>query len=176
MLVLVLPFTDFVPTGNALRRFISSTWDDKFKMVFDIRVDFHAKLLYDRLKAMKERLRNPLSHGGFEKGWASLYFHLPTVGAIPTSLTRFRDSVQFNFLPVEHDDHKQVCTLFDELDDFLAGGRAMMGYEYAKSGLDVAFDQESRKHYQQAMESTDALNEFITRESHLSDLHTNMDY
>jgi hypothetical protein len=176
VLVLVLPFTHFDPTGNALRRFISSTWDDKFKRVFDISGDFCAKLLYDRLKEMKERLRNPFSHGGFEKGWASLYFHFLTVGAIPASLSRFRDSVQFNFLPVEHGDHKQVCALFDELDDFLASGTAKMGYEYAKSGLDVAFDQGSRKRYQAAMESKDTLNALITRQIHLSDLHTNMDY
>jgi hypothetical protein len=176
LLVLVLPFTDFVPTGNALRRFIAITWDDKFKMVFDIRGDSRAKLLYDRLKEMKERLRNPFSHGGFEKGWASLYFHFPTVGAIPASLTRFRDSVQFNFLPVGHDDHQQVCTLFDAIDDLLATGRTKMGYEYAKSGLHVAFDEDSLKRYKEAMKSKDALKKLIDRQSRLWELHVNMDY
>jgi hypothetical protein len=53
-----------------------------------------------RTQGIKERLRNPLAHGGFERGWASLYFHFHRVGAIPASLTRFRDGVRFNLIPV----------------------------------------------------------------------------
>lgn len=176
VLVLVLPFIGFDPTGEALRRFISSTWDDKFKSVFDVKMNARAKRLYDRLKEMKETLRNPFSHGGFEKGWASLYFHFPRVGAIPASLSRFRDSVQFNFLPVEHSDHHEICALFDEIDDLFASAQTSMGYEHATSGLDVAFDHDSLTVYQEAMKSTNALKTYIRQQLDLADMHTNMDY
>jgi hypothetical protein len=100
LLILLLPFSAFDPGNGALVKLIKDGWEAKYRALFDIAADKHAKKLYDALKALREGVRNPYAHGGFEKGWWSLFFPLPNVGMIPASLTRIVDSVQFQFIPL----------------------------------------------------------------------------
>lgn len=176
LLVLVLPFTNFDPTNGWLRKVIAMQWDDKFKTVFDIATNDKARAIYDRLRTVKEHFRNRVAHGGFEKGWASLFFHLPGVGAIPASFSQFRNSLQFNFIPVDQSGHKQICDLFDEVEGLFQTGDVGRGYEFAVSGLNVAFDVQTRSRYRAAMRSAKSFADLIDRESYLADRHANMDY
>ncbi len=96
--VLILPFVDFDPTRENLLAFIGSNWSDMMKRVCDLASDRDAKQLYDDLLGIKERYRNPLSHGGVEKGGASLLVHIPGAGAVPVMLSRFEDSIEWRFL------------------------------------------------------------------------------
>lgn len=62
-------------------------------------------------------------------------------------MTGFADTLQFEFLPVDRDDHKELCALFDELDTYFEGGPTRLGFKYVNAGLDVAFDAKSMKEY-----------------------------
>jgi hypothetical protein len=176
LLVIVLPFINFSPAADDLVKIIGSQWGEKYRQIFDINQDKPAKLYYDQLHDIKERFRNTFSHGGFEKDGASLYFHLPAIGAIPARLTEIRNSPHFNFLPLAQADFNEVCSLFDEFDNWLESGKTQYGVLYAKSGLNVAFDAESLQEYELAMTSPEDFDNMLEYYSYLSDIHTNMEY
>jgi hypothetical protein len=175
-LVLVLPLTTFEATGFDLLDYIGSNWDDKYRRLFDVEKDKEAKRLYDRMKVAKERYRNPIAHGGFEKGGASLYFHVPTVGALPASLVAVRDSWTFSFIPIPEASYQEVCTLFDDVDAFLARAHTRYGWKFAESGLDVAIDGKTREGYRRAMVSDEAFEALLEKLRLEQDYHRNMEY
>ena len=174
--ILVLPFIGFNRENDNLLDFIGSRWQDKYKRIFQIEKDSNAKQYYDRLINLKENLRNTFVHGGFEKSGASLFFHLPNVGAIPVNLTKVKDSPHFNFFPIEEEGFKEVCELLDKFEFWLKSGRLAQGIKYIESGLDVPFDDNSISMYKKAMVSDDDFENLIERWSYLSDQNINMDY
>lgn len=175
-LVLVLPFANFDESGFDLLDYIGSNWDDKYGRLFDLDKDKEAKRLYDRMKVAKERYRNPIAHGGFEKGGASLCFHVPTVGALPASLVAVRDSWTFSFIPIPEASYEEICVLFDDVDAFLARAHTRYGWKFAESGLDVVFDGKTREGYRQAMASEEAFEAMLEKLSLEVDYHRNMEY
>src|SRR5262249_22757239 len=124
----------------------------------------------------KERYRNPIAHGGFEKGGASLYFHVPTVGALPASLVSVRDSWTFSFIPIPETSYAEICALFDEVDAFLARAPTAYGWKFAECGLDVVFDSKTREEHGCAMASDDAFEAMLKKLSLEVDYHRNMEY
>ena len=72
----------FVPTAldvDGLRGVLSANCGERARRVLDLS-DTAVKKTYDRLFGIREDWRNPLAHGGFHVGDASLYFHLPASG------------------------------------------------------------------------------------------------
>ena len=99
-MVLLFAFTDLDPTDGALQTLIGDRWGLKFKCLFDIS-DRSTKCVYEALRKVAETYRNPYSHGGFEKGSAVLWFHVPGVAAMPARLSDYRDSPHFELFPVQ---------------------------------------------------------------------------
>lgn len=174
--VLIQPFIGFDPKEGGLIELIRNDWRDKFKSVFDLGQEPKAKKLYDHLLEIKESFRNPSTHGGFEKGWWSLYFHFPNVGAIPASLLNFPKSLQFKLSPSKSESYDEICLILDAVDTLFDSGKTKMGMEFIKSGIDVAFDQESRRKYKQATQSSDIFEKFLEKEIYLNDTERNMDF
>ena len=123
-----------------------------------------------------QNLRNTFAHGGFEKAGASLFFHLPKVGAIPVILTKIKDSPHFNFFPIEEDKFNNICALLDQFETWLKSGKLAQGIKYIESGLNVPFDEESISKFNEAMESDDEFDKLIEHWSYLNDQDTNMDF
>ena len=176
LLVVVLPFAGFDPKNDNLQRIIGSFWSDKYKRALDIQSDAKAKEFYDRLIDIKEKYRNPLSHGLFKKDGASLFFHMPVVGAIPIYLSQFDPSVHYSVFPLVQSPFREICELFDSFDKYLRSGTLRYAIKFAEAGLDVAFDAKSRATYGAAMKSTKSFEEFVQYRAHLSDIHRNMDW
>jgi hypothetical protein len=65
---------------------------------------------------------------------------------------------------------------FDEVDAFFEIGPAEFGYQYAMSGLDVAFDEKSLAGYRSAAENQESLKEFINYQSEILAINMNMDW
>jgi hypothetical protein len=172
----ILPFLNFDPSMGRLLEMIGARWDEKFRQVFDLSNDRQAKECYDRLKSIKEQFRNTLAHGGFEKGIASLHFHFQGVGALPAALSRHQDSWEFQFVPLPEATFEDVASVFDEFDAYLETGPTKYGMRFAKTGLDVCFDTDSRARYAAAMTSEAEFEEMIAFLSYDHDRHVNMDY
>lgn len=175
-LVIMLPFADIDESGFNLLDHIGSNWDDKFRRLFDLDQHREAKQLYDRMKGVKERYRNPIVHGGFEKGGASLWFHVPTVGTLPASLVAVRESWSFSFIPIPEASYEQICELFDSVDTLLARTHTRYGWRFVESGLDAVFDGQTRDRYRQAMASEEAFEAMLKELIREMEYHWNMEY
>lgn len=173
-LVLSLAFTSLDLGGGALVDFIRKKWSEKMRSLFDLPRDKTAKLLHERIKSLRDSLRNPLSHGGFEQGHRSMYFHVPGVGAMPARMTRRKDGVHFVFAPIGHRSFEDICALLDEFDVYLAK-RLPYAWAWAESGLDVAYDSKSRAWYASGMPSRDAFERVIESTARGEDRHNNFE-
>lgn len=119
-LVLLRAFTGRPLAAGELLAFLTAKWDDKLKGVLPTPLPREAESLLGRLRGVKERIRNPLAHGGVENDGGSLFFHLPHVGSVPANFTRYGKSARFSILPVGASDHHEICGLFDAVDKLLS--------------------------------------------------------
>lgn len=175
LLVLALPFSSYDRTTDDLTDFVGKIWSEKMKRVLDIKsLPMHG--YYDRLVAVKEKYRNTFAHGGFEKKGASFYFHLQHFGAIPASMSGHKHSVHFNFFPIECESFKEICSLFDEVDDWLKLTGMPSAWRFAESGLDLSFDDKRVSEMLSAASDPDSFSEWLKIESYVADMHANADY
>jgi len=176
ILILLLPFVDFEPTKHNIASLITSGWSTKFKNVFDLNNNKQARTLYEELNEIKEKYRNTVAHGTFEKNPVSLYFHIPTIGAMPASVSKYKESIHYTFFPIEQKHFKDICSLFDCSDKYLRNGPTKKGMLYIMSGLDVFFDEESRAMYRSNMGSLKKFREMIESLAYEDMITTNMDW
>jgi hypothetical protein len=176
LLVLLLPFCDFDPAKDNLIEFITSFWTEKFKRIFDVGGDKDAERVYRSLKQIKEKFRNPLSHGGLDQDAATFCFHVPGVGAVPMSLSHFAESIQFGLNPIEEVSFREVCDILDQVDEFFANGPKRLAVRCVMSGINVIFSQESVERYKKALESDESVERFIDYQLGQMDDAVNMDW
>ena len=176
LLVLLFPFTDSFGAGIGIVPFIAGSWRHKYKRIFDLKKDREAKDLYDSLVAAKERYRNSVAHGGFEKGSSSLFVHFPVTGAIPVQLGRVAKGIHYSLYPIPAASFSEVTELFDRTDRYLRRGPTRFGFVYVDSGLDVPCDTDSVQKYKAAMCSVGAFKDFVKRESFLYARNVNMEW
>jgi hypothetical protein len=175
LLILILPFMNYDRTKHDLVRLMGAVWSDKFKAVFNLSTDATARSLYERLVSLRERNRNPVSHGNFQKYGKSLYFHFPA-GAISCQLSSTVAEQSNSITKLNESKFKELCAFFDEVDAFFETGPAEYGYQYAMSGLDVAFDENSLKGYKGAAQDRESLKDFINYQAEINAINMNMDW
>jgi len=175
LLILILPFINYDRTKHDLVHLMGAVWSDKFKSVFDLSGDATARSLYEGLVALRERNRNPVSHGNFQKDGKSLYFHFPT-GAISCQLSSKAAEQSNSITKLDESKFKDLCEFLDEVDAFFETGPAEFGFQYAMSGLDVAFDEKSLEGYKSAARDHESLKEYINYKSEIDAIHMNMDW
>ena len=175
-LVLVLAFCDFDPTKDDLIKFIASTWTDKFKRIYDLAADNEAERVYHSLLRIKEKFRNPLSHGGFDRDATALNFHVPGLGALPVSLSRYAESIHYGFNPIVAVSFSEACEALDKAEEFFENGSRRLEMHCVRSGISVAFDDRSLRRYQKAIESEANTDAFIEGTLTAMDNATNMDW
>ncbi len=177
VLVLIKPFLSPDILENNLAKFIGLNWGEKFKELFDISINTSYKTHYDSLLRIKEHYRNILAHGNFQKNGGSMYVHMENIGAIPMLLTKSKGTFHFSFGHIGDLAFQDICDVFDKFDNFLEEHEsAKYGLKYLKTGISVAFDIDSKKEYQTAMESDASFQEFLEYKSYLHDQAANMDW
>jgi len=161
------------PPGGFLE-FLGRNWTDKARAILDLS-DGKTKKFYDKLVDIREQWRNPLAHGGFLSGGGSVYFHLPDIGALPARLRRTPTGVKFGFI-LRDDSFSEIMKFFDSVEEFLREGPLYFPMKWAESGLDLAFDDNSRAMYQAAMQSEEQFNDFLQWSDYEWARHANMDF
>lgn len=139
-LVLLRAFTGRPFASGEVLRLLAMRWGDKFREVLGLPYSTEAAEIIGRMRRIKERIRNPFSHGGVENDKGSIFFHLPMVGMIPANFTRFGDSIRFSVNPVKADDHAEACATFDVLDTLLSSGALAGPHQFVRWGVDPNFD------------------------------------
>jgi hypothetical protein len=174
-MVLLFAFADLDPADGELQTFIGDRWGLKFKRLFDVS-ERSTKRVYEALHAIAETYRNPYSHGGFEKGSAALWFHVPGVAAMPARLSDYRDSPHFEVFPVQPESFDKICATLDGTERWLRQGIHGHAFDWIDSGLDIAFDAESRESYGNLAADARRRQGEIERRSHLAERAENMDF
>jgi hypothetical protein len=172
-LVIAVPFS---AREISVPKYISLFWKEKYKTLFNLAEDKEALRQYERLNEIKEKYRNPFSHGFFQKDNASLFVHVPVVGAVPLNLACFSGNIHFSIVPISKEIFEYFCGVFDEFEEFLKKSSLRYALKYAETGLDVAFDSKSLDQCKKACESEKEFEEFIEKRAYLSDMYANMDW
>jgi hypothetical protein len=121
--------------------------------------------------------RNRHLHGGLDvRSWA-FGFHLPGCGAVGMSWNSRTETAMLAWRPI---DGRSLTTTFrtlDRFDDFLQRhGRSRFGWRWANSGLDVAFDFDSRRQYAAACSSEALFEAFLDYAATREERAVNMDW
>lgn len=173
--VLALPFSSYDRATDNLVDFVGAIWSKKLQRILDIKnPTIHG--YYNRLVEIKEKYRNTFAHGGFEKKGQSFYFHLPDYGAIPASMSAYRNSVHFNFFPIEESSFQEICTLLDQFDDLLKSSALVQAWKFAESGLHLTLDEKNLSEIILAASDPISFDSWLEKESYLSDMYANADY
>ncbi|HKO46873.1 MAG TPA: hypothetical protein VJV79_04080 [Polyangiaceae bacterium] len=162
-----------LPEGDFLA-FLAEGWRAKARAMLDLGRP-ETKSFYDKLLAVREEWRNPLAHGGFLSNGGSLYFHLPGIGALPAQLRRTPTGVKLKFT-MQHSSFKEVMELFDGFDEHMKAGPLRHAVQWAEAGMDVAFDEHSRRSYACASKSEEAFEHFLEGTQRAEDQAANMDW
>ena len=173
--VLALPFIGYDREKDNLANFIGSIWSEKFHHIFDMH-DRSVKKHYDILVSIKEKYRNTFAHGGFEKNGQSFFFHLENFGAIPASMSGFKDSVHFNYFPIDKNGFENICSSFDDFDNYLSDIALPQAWKYANSALNLAFDQKNLSELLSVIKDIDTYDAWIEAQCYLFDMYANADY
>ncbi|MEV8307792.1 hypothetical protein AB0P36_10620 [Streptomyces flavidovirens] len=177
LLVLALPATDFDPTHESITRFIGNKVFEKYDRVFDIKGDPQAKRFRTRLHGAAEVWRNPYGHGAFDKQHGTLYFQVPNVGPLPTILSDIRTHPTFHFVPSRETAFDDMCSLFDELDEWLRTGPIRYGIMWVESGFSVSYDPVSLGRFRSAVKAGEgAFTDLLDTTAYQEDQAANMDW
>jgi len=174
---LLRAFTGVPLPEDGFKAFMSKTWNEKLDELLGANPSPKARKTLQGMRDIKERIRNPFAHGGYENDKGALHVHIPSIGTIPGNITKFGKSARFSLIPIGANDHELNCTVFDEVDKLLSMGHLAGAYRLMEAGIDPSFDEESLQSYKEGISGGDeALERFIDHWSHLWELHTNMDY
>ncbi|URN16992.1 MULTISPECIES: hypothetical protein [Streptomyces] len=176
-LVLTLPSTDFNPRQESVASFIGSRLFEKYDRIFSGNKNKQAQRLREKLKEVAEVWRNPYSHGGFDKMHQAVGFHVEGIGVIPVGLSNVTNMPEFHIFPERDQGFDELCTLFDEIDDFLCSGPLWASLEWVKYGLDVPLDEESLKIFRGKVSEGEAeFRDHLSRTSAHVEQAMNMDW
>jgi hypothetical protein len=176
IMVLLLAFQGFDLNRDDIVSFMSDDWTKKYNRLFDPQKDSNFMRHYRKLEEVKERWRNTLAHGGFEKKGSSLYVAFPDCEYIPVTLSRYKHSVHFSMFPVEEKDYKWMCNVLDSFLGDLHSGTWKRKMDFIESGLDVFFNAEMIGAYKHALNSDEDMVSFIRAESEMWERNANMDW
>jgi hypothetical protein len=177
LLVLSLPSTDFDPSKESFADFIGLRLFDKYDRALRGTNAVKVQQLREKLLKIAETWRNPYSHGGFDKMHHALGFQLEGVGVLPIGLSAIGRHPEFHVFPEKDQGFDELCSIFDEIDEFLALGPLSASMKWIEAGLDVPLDSNSLSYFRRAASaSPDELESYITTMSEQVDLMANMDF
>ena len=175
-LILIRAFCGQPLAKKELVEFLTMKWGEKFKFLVNVKSNPAVQDCYARLKALKERIRNPLAHGGVENSGGSLYIHIPRIGALPATLTKIKNSPRFNFIPIVQEDYQTACSLFDKIDEIIFAGELARPQKLVTTQIDAAFDARSIEKYQKIISSDKETENYIDHWHQEWERYANMDY
>jgi hypothetical protein len=177
VLILLTAFkSDFQPEVLNYRKIVFKDFTSKFNIVLDPQHNPKHMSLYNKLRDLKEKYRNTFAHGGFEKNGSPIFVHFPLVGAIPLTLSEFKDDIIYSAIPIKEEDYSSICGIIDEFENYLNDEGFSGEMKIIKAGLDIQYDSNSRRIFGEALKSTARLDEFIEREMYSYEQSVNMEW
>jgi hypothetical protein len=164
-----------IRTANEVAVLAAADWSTKFKTSFDL-AEAGAKKVFDRMLAVRQDLRNHVAHGAFGKQGEALLFH-SSAGAVPVLLPHRAGQRHFRFGHGLDLDARQV---FDVIDEFFAymfdGPREPARQFLLENSFSSVLTLVANGTYSLAMQSVEAMAEFLEHWSYEVDRAANMDW
>lgn len=169
--LLVLLFA-FQKSEVSLKDFIELTWQDKFKIIFDIK-DKKIQSYYNALVSIKNNYRNPIAHGGFDKSLDYMLVYIEGLGYVPTNI----NDGHFYTRLSKGETLEEIINTIDEfhkwINDIPFFSRKM---KIIESGLDIKYTTLDFETYNEALESDDKLEEYLESAVNAWEREINMDW
>lgn len=169
--VLVLLFA-FQKSKVSLKDFIELTWQDKFKIIFDIK-DKKIQSYYNALVSIKNNYRNPIAHGGFDKSLDYMLVYIEGLGYVPTNI----NDGHFYTRLSKSETLEEIINTIDEFHKWINDtpflSRKM---KIIESGLDIRYTTMDFETYNEALESDDKLEQYLEYALEAWDREVNMDW
>lgn len=172
ILVLILPFAK-KDSKYEIKKTIGQFWSEKYIEVLGCKG--LSKKIYDNLIQIKEKYRNTFAHGGFEKKSQSFHFHLEGYGAVPATMSDYKNSVHFTSTPLNEDKFIEIVKIFDELDRYIEEN-LVAGWKFCQSGLDLIMDRSSLKNMLKVSQDPDNFEHWLQNENERLCNYINADY
>jgi len=176
LLIAIYPFTN-IEQKIELQLFISMSWKEKFKKIFDFD-DKRIKLIYEDLIELKEQFRNPMAHGHYLKNKSLIHVHMPGLGAIPFHLTQNGKELEYSFKEINEENFDKISECLNKFENYIENSNdtTKLISKYLKNNLDLYFNYESRKEYRLACNSKEDMDYFIELTQKRVDDAMNMDW
>ncbi|PJI31886.1 hypothetical protein CU320_11770 [Acinetobacter pseudolwoffii] len=156
-----------------IKKIIGQFWSEKYIEVLGCKG--LSKKIYDNLIQIKEKYRNTFAHGGFEKKSQSFHFHLEGYGAVPATMSDYKNSVHFASTPLNEDKFIEIVKIFDELDRYIEEN-LVAGWKFCQSGLDLIIDRSSLKNMLEVSQDPDNFEHWLQNENERLCNYINADY
>jgi hypothetical protein len=164
-----------ITSAQEVASLAASNWSDKFKCALDVS-EPGTKILFDRLRSVRDELRNHVAHGAFGKDGEAFTFH-STVGAVPVLLPHKSGSKKFRLgAGLEFDSAGAMAAIEDFLVFLWSGPREPARLYIQDSYLPVILTMAADRSYALAMHSVDSMKELIDYLGDAADRAANMDW
>jgi hypothetical protein len=173
LMMLLLPFTTYVPGKTDLSEVINKSGMSKFRLIFNVGKDNQADKYLQAMIGVREEFRNPVAHGNFEKEGKSFFVHVPHLGAVPMPMGTDPSS-SASIHKINEKAFRHICKLFDDIDNFILK-KCRYGLKHAQAGFDVAFDSDSVCGYR-AIDTDEIFDAYEERRNYQIDMAMNMDW
>ncbi|MGV8950184.1 MAG: hypothetical protein ACOH2M_03700 [Cypionkella sp.] len=135
-----------------------------------------AKVVFDRMLAVRQNLRNHVAHGAFGKQGEALMFH-SSAGAVPVLLPHRTGPQHFRFGHGLAFDALLVLGVIDEYFAFMFDGPREPARQFLlENSYATVLTSATDGTYARAMQSIEAMGEFQKYWTYLADQAANMDW
>lgn len=164
-----------IRTAKEVATLAAGEWSAKFKTTFDL-AEAGAKEVFDRMLAVRQDLRNNVAHGAFGKQGEALLFH-SSAGAVPVLLPHRTGPQHFRFGHGLDFDARQVFGVIDEFFAFMFNSPREPARQFLlESSLSSVLTLAADGTYDRAMQSVEAMAEYLEYWSYREDQAANMDW
>lgn len=174
-LIHVAILTGRVSTAQEVADLAAGDWSHKFKAAIGLD-GTGEKVLFDRALSVRQDLRNHVAHGAFGKQGEAFSFH-SGAGAVPVLLPHNSGSKRFTLgQGLEFDTDAAFKTMDDFIELLWSGPRLPARTYVQESHLPVVLTFAANGTYASAMQSEEAMREFVEHWSTQVDRAANMDW
>jgi hypothetical protein len=161
-------------TGEQIAEIADADWQDKFKAALDL--DAIAKGHFDKLVVIRRQLRNFMAHGAFGKNGEAFRFH-SGAGAVPVLLTHRPGKGRFSLSGEREFDESGALKVIDEFVEHLWSGSREPARIYLidDTTIPTILPYASDGTYAAAMQSVEAMRDFVDAMTRTFDNAANMD-
>jgi hypothetical protein len=160
-------------SGEDVARMAEADWKVKFKSALDVS-EAETKRHYDKLLDLRAQIRNFMAHGAFGKRGEAFRFH-SGAGAVPVLLTGTKKH-RYSLTGESAFDEDSAISAIEEFIEHLWTGLRLPAKYYIFSSLPSVLTFVADGTYARAMQSDEAMEEFVDGLTRYFDNAANMDW